>query len=177
MYKKRYGRVTVRAWLTMELEQSNPIVMLIFGALMLFAGLAVRFVAGTPYRMLLETGIGDFVPPAFLMCVAWSLSFFIIGCAAGFILMYRLGGCDAEKYKGCMFFVLLAVLELLWYPTFFAKGWVFLSILECILILCLAICITGCFYRVSKFAGMLFLLHDIWLIYMLILNFAVFFRI
>ncbi len=177
MYKKRYGKMTVRAWLTMELEESNPVVMLIFGGLLLFAGIAVRVAAGNPYRILLETGIGESVPPAWLMTILWSLSFFVIGCAAGFVLMYRIKGCDAEKYKGCMLFVVLAVLELLWYPTFFAKGWLFLSVLESILILCLSVWITGCFYRVSKFAGILFLFHDVWLIYMLILNFAVFFRI
>jgi len=89
------------------------------------------------------------------------------------VMSYRLGGCEAEKYKGCLYFVLLTGVELLWYPTLFGAQLVFLSVLEAILILCLSIVVTLYFYRVTKLAGMLFFLHDIWLIYMLIMNFAV----
>ena len=56
------------------------------------------------------------------------------------------------------------------------RKFVFISVLLSILILCLALATTFCFYRVTKFAGMLLLLHDIWLVYMLILNFAVLFH-
>jgi tryptophan-rich sensory protein len=86
-----------------------------------------------------------------------------------------------ERFKKYSLFFFIggvgyAVLELLWYPTLFGSSLVFLSVLESILILCLAICVTLCFYRVTKFAGMILLLHDIWLIYLLILNFAILFH-
>ncbi len=177
MYKKGYGRMTVRAWLNVELERSSPVLMLVFGFLLLIAALTVRFCVGAPYRMILETGIADMIPPVWLLALLWSLSFFLIGCAAGFVLGYRMDGCESEKYKGCMLFILLALLELCWYPTFFGVGLIFVSVLEALLILCLSIWIMGCFYRVSKFAGMLFLFHNIWLVYMLILNFAVLFKV
>lgn len=176
MFKKKYGRITVGAWLNMEMNQSNPILMILLGLLMMVGSILIRFFVGSPHLFLLALNIGDLVPPVWLMSVLWLLSFFVVGCAAGFVLGYKSGGCEVDKYKGGMFFVLFAVLELCWYPTFFGAGMVFLSVLESILILCLALCVTLCFYRVSKFAGMLFLLHDVWLIYMLILNFAVFFR-
>ncbi|MBQ9806710.1 MAG: tryptophan-rich sensory protein [Clostridia bacterium] len=176
MYKKKYGNRSIGAWLSMEMDRSRPIVMVLCGIAMLAGGMIVRFTVGSPHLMLLALGIGGVVPPVWLMSLLWSLSFLIIGCAAGFVLGYRAGGCDVEKYKGGMIFVLLAVLELCWYPTLFGAGLVFLSVLECILILCLSVGVTVCFYRVSRFAGMLFLLHDVWLIYMLILNFAVFFH-
>ncbi len=176
MFKKKYGRITVGAWLNMEMNQSNPVLMILFGLLMMIGSILVRFFAGSPHMLLLALNIGDLVPPVWLMSILWLVSFFIVGCAAGFVLGYKAGGCEVDKYKGEMFFVLLAVLELCWYPTFFGAGMVFLSVLESILILCLSLCVTLCFYRVSKFAGMLFLLHNVWLIYMLILNFAVFFR-
>ncbi len=176
MYKKKYGKVTPNAWLNMEMEQSRPAVMVALGTVMLMAGILVRVFVGSPYIGILALGIADIVPPVWLMTLLWSLSFLIIGCAAGFVLGFRLPGCEVDKYKGGMFFVLLAVLELCWYPTLFGAGLVFLSVLECILILCLAIVVTVCFYRVSRFAGVLFLLHDVWLVYMLILNFAVLFR-
>ncbi|MBQ9784643.1 MAG: tryptophan-rich sensory protein [Clostridia bacterium] len=176
MYKKKYGKMTVGAWLNMEMNQTRPIFMLLVGTVMLAGGMAVRFAVGSPHVMMLALGIGDLVPPVWLMTLLWSVSFFVIGAAAGFVLGYRIGGCEVDKYKGGMLFVLLAVLELCWYPTLFGAGLVFLSVLECILILCLSVGVTLCFYRVSKFAGALFLFHNIWLCYMLILNFAVLFR-
>ncbi|MBE6589509.1 MAG: tryptophan-rich sensory protein [Ruminococcaceae bacterium] len=176
MYKKRYGKIKVGAWLTLEMNQSNAVLMLILGVAFTLGGIAVRFAVGSPHLTVLALDIGELLPPVWMMCVFWTVAFFTVGCAAGFVLGYRGSGCEVDKYKGGMLFVLLAVFELCWYPTFFGAGLLFLSVLECILILCLSICVTVCFSRVSKFAGMLLLMHDIWLIYMLILNFAVFFR-
>lgn len=176
LYKKQYGRMTVRAWLNMEMENSHPAFMVGGGILLLIAGLIVRFSVGGPYRVMMELGIADVVPPVWLMGILWSLSLFLIGCAAGFVLAYRPRGCEAEKYKGCMLFILLSVLELCWYPAFFGAGLVFVSVLMSLLILCLSVWITGCFYRVTKLGGMLLLLHSVWLIYMVILHFIIFFR-
>lgn len=175
MYKKKYGRMTVNAWLNSEMDRTNPVVMILLGVLMAVGGIVVRALVGGPHRALLELGIERIIPPVWLMAILWTVSFFTIGCSAGFVLGMRSGGYDGERYKGCMFFVLLAVLELCWYPTFFGSGLYFLSVLESILILCLSLTVTFCFYRVSKFAGMIFLLHNVWLVYMLILNFAAFF--
>ncbi|MBQ8310773.1 MAG: tryptophan-rich sensory protein [Clostridia bacterium] len=176
MFKKKYGKITVGAWLNMEMNQSRPALMLLVGVLMMLGGITVRFCVGSPHLTILALDISSLIPPIWLMCILWSLAFFVVGCAAGFVLGYRAGGCEVDKYKGGMLFVMLAVLELCWYPTFFGAGLIFLSVLESILILCLSVGVTLCFYRVSKFAGMLILFHDIWLIYMLILNFAVLFR-
>lgn len=176
MYKKRYGRIKVGAWLNAEMAQSNSALMLIIGSILTLGGITVRFATGAPYMTVLALGIDSLIPPVWLMCVLWTVSFFTVGCAAGFILGYRAGGCEAEKYKGCMIFTLMAVLELCWYPTFFGAGLIFLSALETVLILCLSVCVTVCFTRVSKLAGMLILFHDLWLIYMLFLNLAVFFK-
>ncbi len=169
--------MTVRAWLNAETDCANPILTVGAGVLMLAAGIFVRMKVGSPYRVMLETGIADAIPPVWLMTLLWSASLFLIGCAAGFTLGYRKGGCGIEKYKGCMLFGLLAVSELLWYEIFFGKAFLFFSVLTAIGILCLSVWITALFYRVTKFAGMLFLLHDIWLIYSLILNIAVFLRV
>ena len=176
MYHRKYGKLTPNAWLSCEMEQSNPLIMLTVGILLTVAGILVRINVGSPYRTILELGVGDMIPPAWLMAAAWTLSFFIVGCAGGFVFAYRTAGQSIEKYKGCMYFVLLCVLELCWYPTLFGKGFVFLSVLLCVLILCLSLVTTFCFYRVTSFSGMLMLFHDVWLIYMLLLNFAVLFR-
>lgn len=175
MYKKQYGRMTVGAWLNCEMNRTSPPVMILLGVMLAVGGILVRAFVGGPHRTILELGIVHLIPPVWLMAVLWTVAFFTVGCAAGFVLGMHRGGYDGERYKGCMLFVLLAVLELCWYPTFFGAGLYFLSVLESILILCLSLAVTFCFYRVSKFAGMLFFLHDVWLIYMLILNFSAFF--
>lgn len=176
MYKKKYGKMTVNAWINSEMERSSPALMVIVGLFLAVGAILVRAFVGSPYRTMMELGIGEIVPPVWIMTLLWSLSFFTIGCAAGFVLGYRIGGGESEKYKGCMLFVVLAVLELCWYPTLFGAQLVFLSVMESILILCLSVAVTYSFYRVTKFAGMILLFHDIWLTYMLILNFAILFR-
>lgn len=176
MHKRKYGKMTVNAWLNSELERSNCFVAVFLGVLLTVAAIFVRIGVGSPYRTILELGIASIVPPVWLMTPVWTLAFFVNGCAAGFAFTYRLGGCETEKYKGALWFFLLTVFELLWYPTLFDKQLVFISVLEAILILCLSVTATAAFYRITKFSGMLFLLHDVWLIYMLILNFAVLVR-
>lgn len=173
MHKKKYGKITVSAWLNSEFANSSCFVTVLFGVILTVFGILVRVWTGSPYRAILELGIGEIVPPVWLMTFLWTLALFINGCAAGFVSAYRLGGYDGEKYKGILYFVLLSMLELLWYPTLFGAELVFLSVLEAVLILCVSVATTVSFYRVTKFAGMLLLLHDVWLIYMLILNFAV----
>ena len=175
MFKKKYGRMTLRAWLNAELETTRPAVMLLGGALLMCGGILVRACCGGPYERMLELGIREKVLPVWLMTLLWTLSLFTIGCAAGFVLGFRVCGNDGEKYKGCMLFVLLAVLELCWYPTFFGGGLLFLSVLESIAILSFAVGTTVSFFRVSRFPGTLLLLHDFWLIYLLLLNCAIFF--
>ena len=175
MYKKKYGHMTPGAWLNSELERTNPIMMVAIGMLLTVGGILVRAFVGSPHRVLLELGIGDMLPPVWIMTALWGIALFSIGCGAGFVLGMRRGGYDGERYKGCMFFVLLAVLELCWYPTFFKAELYFLSVLESILILCLSLGVSFCFSRVSKFASAIFVFHTIWLIYMLILNFSAFF--
>ena len=176
MHKKGYGKITVNAWLACELERSSPFCMLLCGVLLTVGAILVRCFTGSPYRLLLELGIGNMVPPVWAMTLLWTIAFFSIGCAFGFVLFYRAAGCEAEKYKGCMLFVLLAVLELCWYPTLFGADLVFLSVIEALLILCLSVGVTFSYYRVTKLSGMLMLFHSIWLVYMLILNFAILFR-
>lgn len=176
MYSKRYGKLTARAWLNREMENAHPFGMLLAGVGCMLGGIILRGCAGSPYPVILELGIGELIPPAWMMAFLWSASFFTIGCAAGFILGYRQAGGAEEKYKGCMLFLLLYAAELCWYPALFAARLVFLSALLCVLILCISIWVTACFYRVAKLAGLLLLLHDVWLIYMVILNFAVLFH-
>ena len=176
MHNRKYGKLTVGAWLSLEMERSSPVLMIFFGILLFAACVVVRICCGSPYPMIHALGIGELMPPVWLLNCLRALSFLLIGCGAGFAIAYRDPCRREEKYRGGMLFVLLAGLELLWYPTLFIRGFLFFAVLERILILCLCVGITHCFYRVSKFAGMLFLLHLLWYAYLLILTFSVLFH-
>ena len=176
MYSRKYGRLTPGAWLSLEMEHSSPVLMLLSGALLFAACTGLRLLCGSPYPMIHAMGIEELLPPGWMLNALRAISCFLIGCGAGFAIAYRNPGSKEDKYKGCFLFVLLVILELLWYPTLFVWGLVFVSALERIMILCLNVGIVHCFYRVSKFAGVLFLLHALWQIYLLIVAFSILFH-
>lgn len=176
MYRKQYGKMTPSAWLGAELEQSGTAWMLLGGSLCAAAYVTVRFLSGSPYQMMLELGISDLIPPVWLMTLLRFFAFLTAGCAAGLVLGWRDPCRAAEKYKGCLLFVLMTVLELCWYPTLFVSGLTFVAMLESFVILGFAVGATFSFFRVSRFSGIVLLLHDVWLVYLLFLSVSVFFR-
>ena len=176
MYKKRCGRMTCAAWLNDELEQSSLFCTFFCGIVLTVAYFVIRFMAGSPYRVMLELGISDLMPPVWLLSLLQLMGFLIIGCAAGLVLGWRDVSCAVDKYKGALFFVLMAVIELCWYPTLFGGGLVFLCVLEAVIMTCLALIVVFHFFRVSALSGILLSLHCVWVIYLLIFSCAVFFR-
>ena len=176
MYKKKYGRMTSAAWLNTELEHSSLFLTVFCGILVAVAYCVIRWVTGSPYRIMLELGIADIMPPVWLFSLLQLLGFLTVGCAAGLVLGWKDAGCAIDKYKGCLFFVLMAVVELCWYPTLFGGGLVFLAVLEALVMVCLAVCVAVCFFRISGLSGILISLHAVWLLYLMIFTCAVFFR-
>lgn len=176
MYKRKYGKMTSAAWLNTELEQSSLFLTVFVGILATVAYFIIRWLSGSPYRAMLELGIADIMPPVWLFSLLQLLGFLTVGCAAGLVLGWRDAACTVDKYKGCLFFVLMAVIELCWYPTLFGGGLVFLSLLEALAMVFLSICVAVCFFRISGLSGILLSLHSVWLVYILIFTCAVFFR-
>lgn len=176
MIGKRCGGMTFRARISLEIQQSGIGWMIAGGVLTGLSYIVMRSLCESPYRMMLELGIQDLIPPVWLMSLLRFLSFLTAGCAAGLVFGYRNLGCAAEKYKGCLLFLITILLELFWYPALFVKGTVFLSLLISILMLAFAVAATVCFLRISKFAGIIMILHDCWLVYLLLLTCSVFFR-
>lgn len=168
--------MTVSAWLSSEMEQSSMAWMLVIGIACMLCGWGVRFSVGSPYTFLHTLSALDVTPPVWLMAIMWSVALFSIGCAGGFVLGYRERGRGAEKYRGCLLFFFLVLCELLWYAVFFGAHLVFISTLLSVCILCTSVAVTVAFCRVSKFASAILLMHDLWLVYMLILNFSILFR-
>lgn len=176
MFGKRCGKTTAGAWISREAAQTSLFSTLAVGILSALCYLAVRAFCGNPYRIMLELGISDLIPPVWLFSLLSALVLFTAGCAAGFVLGFRSLGCAAEKYKGCMIYVLMAATELFWYPSLFAGGLVLLALLEAVIAAALAVLTTVCFFRVSRLAGIIFILHDIWLVSLVVLAFRIFLR-
>lgn len=176
MFGRRKWRMTTRAWLSQEVSQTSLILTPVVGVLTLLCYIFLRALCGAPYRIMLELGISDLIPPVWLFTLLQAVAFFTIGCAAGFVLGFRPSCSMAEKYKGGMLFVLTAAVELCWYPLLFVGGAVFLSLLQSAVALALAVMTTVSFFRVSRFAGWIFVLHDVWLFYLLVLTFRIFLR-
>ncbi len=176
MYKRKYGRMTSAAWLNAELEQTSLFCTLFCGIILTVANFVIRSVTGSPYRIMLELGIADIMPPVWLFSLLQLLGFLTIGCAAGIVLGWKDTSCAVDKYKGALFFVLMAVIELCWYPTLFGGGLVFLCVLEALLMTCLSLMVVFCFFRISGLSGILLSFHCVWIVYLLIFTCAVFFR-
>ena len=176
MYRKGYGRMTFSAWLRLELEPCNTAAAIVCGVLAALVGLLLKLFSNSPYPVLLALGIGEITPPVWLMVLLWTVAFFTVGASAGLILSYCERGCDCTKHRAGMFFVILLVLEYLWYAVFFGAMLVFFSALLSIAILCCAVALTVLTSRLSRLVTAVLALHDLWLIYLLILNFAVLFR-
>ena len=175
MYKKKFGRMTVGAWLNWEMEQTKPFLMLVVGAMLTGVGFLVRFSVGSPYQRMPMLVHCEHLPPLWLLGVLWSAALFTVGCAGGFVVGHRDRSLITEKYKGGMLFLLLGAMELLWYAVFFGGGLLFASALLAVGVLCISVAATVCFARVSKFAGMILVFHNVWLVYMVVLNFYVLF--
>ena len=176
MFGKRCGRMTARAWLSRETSQTSIVTTVAAGVLAAVGYIVVRALCGAPYRVMLELGIQDLIPPVWLFTLLQTLALFTAGCAAGFVLGFRAMGCAAEKYKGCMLWVLATVMELCWYPTLFSGGLVFVALLESILMLALAVLTDISFFRISRFAGFLYLLHAVWILWIVTVSFRIFLR-
>ncbi len=176
MSLKKHRKMTLSAALNIEMEQSSQFLTVFGGLFLLIAAISVRMVCGAPYQMMLQLGISDLIPPVWIMTFLCFASFFLIGAAAGLVLGYRRESVQTEKYKGCLLFVLLAMVELSWYPTLFIKGLVFMSVLEALMMLFLAICVTVSFLKVSRFSGTVLIFHDLFLMYLVVLSFAILFR-
>ena len=176
MYRKKYGKMSTLGWMSAEVRQTSLPFAVICGCLCAIAYVVMRGMSGHPYSVMLALGIADLVPPVWLMTFLRFLSFATVGCAAGLVLGWRERGCAGEKYRGCMLFILLMVLELCWYPTLFVSAMVFLAVLESVMILVLSLLVTVSFFRVSRLGGGILLFHSVWVTYLMCLTFSIFFR-
>lgn len=147
------------------------------GGITLAAALFTRLRVGSPLPLLHLLNADSILPPLWLTGLCWLSSFFLSGCAAGFILNCRTGGCAAAwRLRGAVYGLLSLFAGLGWYPLLFAAQALWLSWL-CLLaaalsgILCLA-----CWVRVRRRVLLFLLPAAMWMCCLTVLQLVVLLR-
>ncbi len=151
---------------------------LICGAAYAFLGLIVRICSGSPYNAVHTLGIDAYLPAIWLFnffCIFW---FFVCGVAVGSIFGRKMcgrinGRGEVYLYQGCLFYVSLFFLSLMWYPLFFEGEALALSLLIIFLcVVCSAMCAIS-WRAVSLLSCVLMVANSLWLFYILLVNLLV----
>ena len=167
-----HGR-TVRG----ELRRIDRGYVFLVSAILLAAGIFTRWISGNPTRTIHTLGLANVVPPVWIMVILFSASYLTGGLALGSALGEKSVCRPERKYQGAMWFCICASLGYAWYPVFFCAELFFCSLVISILCLFCAVCTTVCFAKVSFISFWSMILYDAWLVYLLILNFQIFFMI
>ena len=142
---------------------------LVFGALLSLCAMGVRFWWGAPNATIAQMGIRELIPPVWLLSLLWLIWYFLLGAALGYVL-YTFGASCIGAWRGAFFFLLMIFVGFLWYPLFFVKQNIFLSLLVIFAVLLLCCVCTLHWQSLSLAVGAVFWLHALWLLYMLILQ-------
>ncbi|MBQ2806552.1 MAG: tryptophan-rich sensory protein [Clostridia bacterium] len=142
---------------------------LVFGAVLALCGMAVRFWWGSPYAGITQLGIREVIPPVWLMGLLWLLWYFVLGATLGGVL-YTYGKNCIGAWRGACFFLLMIGVGYLWYPLFFVRQNLALSLAVILAVIVLAAVCALQWQTLSVLAGAVLWLHVLWLIYMLILQ-------
>ena len=145
--------------------------------LLLFLGIFTRWVSGSPQRVLYYIKISHIVPPTWLLLLLFSAFDIVSGLALGAALGTVFCSRGEKKYQGAMWFCISLSLGYAWYPIFFCAELFLVSLIISISCLFCSICATICFSRVSNLAFALSLASSLWLLYLLLLNFRIFFSV
>lgn len=160
-----------------DIVSVNKCSVLTFSSILVFTGIFTRWVSGSPVWIIHSLGIGSIVPPTYIMALLSCLAYFLGGTALASVLG---GGCFsdmAQRYRGAMWFCIMASLGYVWYPIFFCANLIFVSMIISALCIFCAVTATLCFSRVSRLAFVCMILYDVWLLALLLLNLRIFFTV
>lgn len=172
-YKKRTPIECVRH----ELYTTNKTCVVAMPLCLLAVGIFTRWVSGSPLPTLHYIGIGDLIPPTWLMVLFFSGSYIVAGLSLGLVLGNGRGTCGEKKYQGAMWFCLALCLGYVWYPIFFCARLFLVSAMMSVLCLFCSICASVCFAKVSAPSTALAVIYDLWLAYLTLLNAQIFFAV
>lgn len=160
-----------------EYGRVNKKVVIILPVLLVFIGIFVRWVCGSPIETLSFIGARSIVPASWLMVLFFSIYYILSGLALGFALGLRFCVCGEKKYQGAMWLIISLAVGYAWYPVFFCARLFLVSAIMSAVCLFASICATACFASVSKLSFFLLIACDCWLIYLFLLNMQVFFTV
>ena len=157
--------------MVMKRESGNTALIwaLAFGAGVALCGMGIRFWCGSPNTGITQMGIRELIPPVWLMSLLWMLWYFLLGAVLGAIL-YAYGRNCIGAWRGAFFFLLMIFVGFLWYPLFFVKQQLVLSLL--VIVVAAGLCAVCALHWqcLSLGAGVVLWLHLLWMLYMLILQ-------
>ncbi len=172
-YKNKNSFDSVRC----EYERTDKRCVLFIPILLVFLGIFTRWVSGSPISTLHYVGARDLVPPVWLMVLLFSISYVVAGLSLGIALGNRFCACGEKKYQGAMWLCIALAAGYCWYPIFFVARLFLVSIVISVICLFCAICAMICFASVSRLSFFLALAYNCWLLYLMFLNFQIFFAI
>ncbi len=160
-----------------EYDRADKKIVALLPVLLVFLGIFVRWVCGSPIPTLYFVGAKDVIPPIWLFVLLFCISYVVAGLSLGLALGKR--GCPYgdKKYQGAMWFVISLAIGYAWYPIFFCARLFLVSAGMSALCLFVSICATICFASVSKSSFFLSLIYNCWLLYLFLLNMKIFFGI
>lgn len=134
------------------------------------SGIIVRLLSGSPLPMLRISGLHGRIPPVWFFSLIWLFWYAFIGFIFGCVLGDKNHCSEVHKYKGCFWFVIMMLFNLVWYPLFFGAGAFFLALADLALILFFAVLSGIEFFKVKKEFGICIFMHVLWLAYCFTIN-------
>lgn len=135
-----------------------------------FCGILSRLLSCPPMRTIHILGLKGSIPPTWIMILIWMIWYILLGVCCGSVLGCRMRSKEVYKYKGSMFFVIMMVFNIIWYPMFFSANAIFLAFWDIVIMLFFCLLTAFSYMKVYLFAGACMFIHCVWLLYCLIIN-------
>uniref|UniRef100_A0A7C3MLH0 Tryptophan-rich sensory protein n=1 Tax=Dictyoglomus thermophilum TaxID=14 RepID=A0A7C3MLH0_DICTH len=112
----------------------------------------------------------SFAPPPWLFGPIWTILYFLMG-----VSLYRVLKVGQNVRLALIFFSIQLFLNFIWSPIFFVYEKRLLALFVILLLLVFAIITTIEFYKIDRWAGLLFIPYLLWLSFATILNYSLYY--
>ena len=135
-------------------------------------------VSGSPFEMIHKLNVGNILPPMWLWGFLTLIWGFLVGYAAGLIILETVcnkGHTDREicAYKGGLFFLAALFFFVLHYPLFFVSEKLFVALIT-VLIAAACACLCAFFWaRVTALATVIMASYAFWLFYVVFVTLSI----
>ncbi len=160
-----------------EIKESFCPLTLICIAASVLLGFLSRCLSESPIYLIGLLRIRGSIPSMWLMTVIWVIFYALIGFSFGAAISKRCYGVSIHKYRGGMFFAIMMIFNVVWYPMFFSSHLFFLCLLDIALMIFFTVIAAIEFFKVNKISAFILVFYLPWLIYCLFLNWVVIMKI